>query len=130
MKQILSGILLCIYLVGATEAYQLLKLPALVTHFADHRFATPGLDIATFLEMHYNTSPHDALPADWQQDMQLPFKTHGENFGIVPLSHFPPPPIASDHQPATWMYACHRARPADFYSGQHRQEIFQPPRMV
>jgi hypothetical protein len=65
--------LLVIYLFGATDGHQLLKLPFLVSHFVKHKRENFNITIAAFLKMHYvDPQPMDA---DYAQDMQLPFKT-------------------------------------------------------
>lgn len=52
---------------------ELLKLPALITHYIQHFEQNRGLSIAEFMDMHYmqNNDPD----SDYQQDMQLPFKS-------------------------------------------------------
>jgi len=63
-----------VYLFGATDAYQLLKIPALINHFMLHRSENPDITFAQFFKMHYNGKI--TVDADFEKDMQLPFKTH------------------------------------------------------
>jgi hypothetical protein len=65
--------MMAVYLFGATNAYQLLKLPLLVTHYVRHKQESPYITLGSFFKMHYiDKQPFDA---DYAQDMQLPFKT-------------------------------------------------------
>ena len=62
-----------VYLFGATDADQLLKIPLLVTHFIKHKQESPYMTLGSFFRMHYvDPQPFDA---DYKEDMQLPFKT-------------------------------------------------------
>lgn len=62
-----------VYLFGATDADQLLKIPLLVTHYIKHKKESPYMTLGSFFKMHYiDPQPFDA---DYSQDMQLPFKT-------------------------------------------------------
>lgn len=73
MKEKAAIFVMFIYLFGATDAYQLLKLPLLVTHFIKHKKESPHITLGSFFKMHYvDPQPMDA---DYTQDMQLPFKT-------------------------------------------------------
>lgn len=65
--------LLTAYLFSTTELHQLLKLPAVFAHFADHRKGNKDISFLQFLNMHYmHGSPKDK---DYSEDMKLPFKT-------------------------------------------------------
>ncbi len=76
MKKTVTILLLAIYLFGSTQAGQLLKLPLLVTHYVQHKAENPQISFLAFLKIHYvDPQPYDA---DYQQDMQLPFKTLGD----------------------------------------------------
>ena len=67
------GLLLGVYLAGSTPLSELFKLPALVSHFIEHRRADPSISIVHFIVLHYfSGNIHDA---DHDRDMQLPFKS-------------------------------------------------------
>lgn len=67
-----------IYLFGATNACQFLKLPLLVTHYLKHKTESPYITFGSFFKMHYiDPQPFDA---DYEQDMQLPFKKTPDTF--------------------------------------------------
>jgi hypothetical protein len=73
VKKPLAIVLTAIYLFGATDASQLLKLPLLVSHYIKHKKENPYTTLGSFFKMHYvDPQPYDA---DYTQDMQLPFKT-------------------------------------------------------
>lgn len=73
MKRLSVICLFALYLVSATEARQLLKLPVLFEHYAEHTRLNPEMSFADFMCMHYaGYHPDDG---DQDRDMQLPFKT-------------------------------------------------------
>ena len=73
VKKTLAILLTSIYLFGATDASQLLKLPLLISHYINHKKENPNTTLVSFFKMHYvDPQPYDA---DYSQDMQLPFKT-------------------------------------------------------
>jgi hypothetical protein len=73
VKEKAAVFLLVIYLFGATDAYQLLKLPQLAGHYVKHKRESPYMTLGSFFKMHYiDPQPFDS---DYKQDMRLPFKT-------------------------------------------------------
>lgn len=80
MKKYASIFLLSLYVFGATDAYQLLKLPVFIQHYITHKQQNPALSIAGFLQIHYNDGLL-VVDDDFEQDMQLPFKTSQVSFG-------------------------------------------------
>ncbi len=57
----------------STELCQLSKSPILIQHYTEHKAADKSISFFGFLKIHYfNGNPHDA---DYDRDMQLPFKT-------------------------------------------------------
>ena len=77
MKKLISVAILSLYLITATEFYQLLKLPLLIDHFIQHKEENKSVTLLSFLQMHYIDPT--VKDADYEQDMKLPFKTHSEN---------------------------------------------------
>jgi hypothetical protein len=72
LKKLITIFFLAVYLFATTDAYQLLKLPVVFQHFAEHRAENKNIGFLEFLDMHYmHGSPKDA---DYDRDMQLPFK--------------------------------------------------------
>lgn len=73
MKRFTAILLLTAYLFSTTELYQLLKLPMVFEHFAEHQKKNKNISFLQFLDMHYmHGSPKDQ---DYSEDMKLPFKT-------------------------------------------------------
>jgi hypothetical protein len=79
-------LLTSLYLLGATEAYQLLKLPFLFEHYKTHQKYTEGLTFSKFIDNHYFTNT--AYDSDYQQDMQLPFKTSNRTVSLLNFDSF------------------------------------------
>lgn len=89
---------MALYLLGTTEAGQVLKLPLLVEHYIKHKGESPGITLFSFFKMHYvDPQPYDA---DYQQDMELPFKTCLYFFTLTPPSILPILPQLSFKVPA------------------------------
>ncbi len=66
--------LLSIYLICITELIQLVKLPALIEHYTEHKEKNNGLSLFDFLVIHY-AQPNDN-DGDEDKEMKLPFKSH------------------------------------------------------
>lgn len=126
LKKTIGILLLCIYLFGATDAYQLLKLPLLVSHYEQHKYENPRITLIQFFKMHYNGEIK--IDSDFQQDMQLPFKTH-ETECCLTLNIIVPPQIQVTqqlHEPVANEY---NVLNDDVPSSLITQSIFQPPRI-
>ncbi len=87
MKKITTIFFLFIYLFSTTEAIQLLKIPSIFEHYAEHKKENPNISIVGFLEIHYmHGSPRDA---DYDKDMKLPFKTPSDCISVVTMAIIP-----------------------------------------
>ena len=86
MKKAAIIFLTSLYLLGATEAYQLLKLPFLFEHYKTHQKYTQGLTFSKFIDNHYFTTT--TYDSDYQQDMQLPFKTSNITVSLLNFDSF------------------------------------------
>ena len=90
MKKAVALFFLLTYLFGSTDASQLIRLPLLVKHYIRHKTEDPSITVMAFLKMHYvGEQPFDA---DYQQDMQLPFKTCVDAFLVNPPTILPEVP--------------------------------------
>ncbi len=87
------GLLLAVYVAAATPAGELLKLPALIGHFAEHRQENPRMTVLSFVILHYFSG--DVRDADYERDMQLPFKSVDIPLSVFSALHFPPEPTAA-----------------------------------
>ena len=70
-----------LYLLGATEAYQLLKMPYLIEHYKTHKQFNHELSFSTFIDIHY--FENQTYDSDYQQDMQLPFKSSNRTISLL-----------------------------------------------
>lgn len=73
MRKRAAYIFLAIYLLGATELNQLLKMPLLIEHYMEHKLDNGSLSLLSFMYMHYVGDDGDAT--DEQKDQNLPFKS-------------------------------------------------------
>ena len=81
VKKFITISLISLYLLGATEAYQLLKVPYLVEHYRMHKQYNKGLSFSKFIDMHYLSN--QTYDSDYQQDMQLPFKSSNRTISLL-----------------------------------------------
>jgi hypothetical protein len=81
VKNTIVIFLTSLYLLGATEAYQLMKLPYLFEHYKTHQQFDNGLSFSKFIDMHYFQS--QTYDSDYQQDMQLPFKSSNRTVSLL-----------------------------------------------
>jgi len=85
MKRILAFAFLSIYLFSTTEFHELLKLPAMASHYTEHKKEKPGISLWQFLCIHY--AHGDVNDHDHDKDMKLPFKAHDNcgGFNLITL---------------------------------------------
>jgi hypothetical protein len=87
LKKTTAIFFFAVYLLSTTEAHQLLKLPVVFQHFAEHKLENKDISFLQFLDMHYmHGSPKDK---DYDRDMQLPFKTANECVFSVSVAFVP-----------------------------------------
>ncbi len=126
MRRALTILLFFIYLVGSTEAYQLLKVPGLIVHYVKHCKEDPTTTVQSFLALHYQEET--VYDADWQQDMQLPFKTHEDDLGLMALCYYPPLHMATMKAPVSIVPENQYPTRHEFVPSCYAADIFQPPK--
>jgi len=73
VKKRAAYIFLAIYLLGATQLHQLLKMPLLIEHYMEHKLDNGNLSLIGFMYQHY---VGDGGNANYdQKDQNLPFKS-------------------------------------------------------
>jgi len=118
--------LLAAYLNSFTNFGELVKLPAMIKHYAEHQQETPNIGFIEFLHIHYvhsNLSDKDA-----SKDMQMPFKSTANTSLMVfsycvPSPEFTLCPILFNTLDDT--LSCLKNQ---FYSSGYNSAIWQPPR--
>ena len=73
MKRLCAVCLLFIFSMNLLEAHQLVKLPAFIHHFQEHKVSNKSLTIWEFLDLHYANPSKDTPDSDHGK---LPFKSH------------------------------------------------------
>jgi hypothetical protein len=73
MRRAISILFLSLSLLAQTEFHQLLKIPVLIQHFIEHCEKDANTSLIAFLKEHY--SAFDERDADYDRDMELPFKS-------------------------------------------------------
>jgi hypothetical protein len=82
MKPAIAKFLIAIYLFSFTPLKELNRIPLLFIHYAQHLEEDSTMTVAQFFDMHYMHGI--VFDEDYEQDMQLPFKT----FDFSPLPVF------------------------------------------
>lgn len=115
-----------LYILGATEAYQLLKLPFLFEHYKTHQKFNQQLTFSKFIDIHYFTTA--TYDSDYQQDMQLPFKSSNRTVSLLNFdSYF----IAKLFVEPIVFFTSQKKHPLyndRDYASNKLDNIFQPPR--
>lgn len=125
MKRVIAIFFLLTYLFGGTDASQVIKFPLLVRHYIKHKQEDPSITVISFLKMHYvGKQPIDS---DYQQDMQLPFKTCGDVFMANPPTILPAVPQLSCNSPVV-IPVKHSLLDDRAPLYRFPQSIFQPPK--
>jgi hypothetical protein len=113
-------------LFSTTQLSELLKLPLLIEHYAEHKEENKGLTFLRFLEIHYTqNTPQDA---DFHKNMKLPFKS-ATTSNITSISLCAPLPQYKQ-DPIIYFINDQQSFP-DFsftYSSAYLSTIWQPPK--
>ncbi len=126
MRKVTTIFLTALYILGATEAYQLLKLPFLFEHYKTHQKFNQQLTFSKFIDIHYFTTT--TYDSDYQQDMQLPFKSSNRTVSLLNFdSYF----IAKLFVEPILLFTSQKEHPLyndRDYASNKLDNIFQPPR--
>jgi hypothetical protein len=87
LKKGVTIFFLLIYLLSVTEAHQLLKIPVVFEHFAEHKKDDKSISFFGFLQMHYMQG--SKKDKDYERDMQLPFKTSANCIAAIANDYIP-----------------------------------------
>lgn len=126
LKNLIAIFLLATYLFSATELHQVLKLPVIFQHFAEHKKQNKQLTLLEFLDIHYmHGSPMDA---DHDRDMKLPFKTISAfNLALGPVIT-PDQPGLTIFSPAFIITNTFENTNDDLLPSEQLSSIYHPPR--
>jgi hypothetical protein len=83
LKKLITLILFAVYLISGTGLREMVKLPALVQHFYEHKLLNSQITFSEYLTDHYNNIPH--TDNDEERDNQLPFKRVDSNTSFSPV---------------------------------------------
>lgn len=116
---------LFLYLSTTTEFSQLFKLPVLWQHYQEHLQGSEYVSFMNFLTLHYFNG--DVRDADYERDMQLPFKT-SSTYEVSSVVSILPAPLATVESPV--YHRLSEIVPSDdtFVSSQFLSAIWQPPK--
>lgn len=118
--------ILVAYLFSTTELHQLLKLPIVFQHYKEHKAWNSGISFLDFLDMHYmHGSPQYA---DYDQDMQLPFKSFDKCLTASIPVIVPQNIKIAVHQPVKIKKQTRFVLVDDFIPSLYLSRIWQPPK--
>ncbi|WP_276361693.1 hypothetical protein [Daejeonella sp. H1SJ63] len=126
MKKAISILLLSAFLISTTELYQILKLPLLIEHFAEHKRLNEGTTLWTFLKIHY--SNNNIRYGDYDKDMRLPFKSHDGCVNILSPTFAPTLYSYKVAKPFESEINTFKAQYKIFFKSAYLSNIWQPPR--
>ncbi len=125
MKNIIAIFFLLTYLFGATDASQVIRFPLLVKHYMRHKGDDPSITVMSFLKLHY--VGQQPIDSDYQQDMQLPFKTPTDVYMVSSPTILPVEPQLSFHVPVV-IQVKHSLLNDQVPPYRFPHQIFQPPK--
>jgi len=125
MRRVNAIALLLFYLLANTELVEIVRLPILFEHFAEHKQQNKDIRFLDFIVLHYFSS--DVKDADYERDQQLPFRgVLGEELSApfaLPVGAFEGPlPRIPDAILKVEMYV------SRFHSSLFQFTIWQPPK--
>lgn len=126
LKRIFAITLLSVYLISLTELNQLVKLPLLVEHFIKHKEKDSQLSLLAFLDMHY--AHGDVKDADYDEDMQLPFKSHDKCVNASFISFVPNNFDDLSAKPVLTENKIYSVYSEQFIQSSYLSFIWQPPK--
>ncbi|MGV3530022.1 MAG: hypothetical protein ACO1OO_14060 [Flavisolibacter sp.] len=127
MKKGIAIFFFAVYLLSTTQFSEVLKLPVLIEHFVEHRTDNSELSFLRFLSIHYlHGTPKDA---DFDRDMQLPFKDISESSFTAATYTAPAPIFINVKKPVYKPGEENLFAGTANYSYQYLSSIWQPPRV-
>jgi hypothetical protein len=126
MQKWVARFFLIVMCCSQTELHQLIKIPVFWQHLQEHRAENPSISLTDFIVLHYFSG--DVRDADYDRDMQLPFKSHHSEtcYQLSPSLL----PTITTVPAATFAQA-----PTQFHNGyigtvytQYCADIWQPPK--
>ncbi len=101
-----------------TPLAELLKVPALISHFIKHQ-ANTGINLQEFLTEHYNPDHNDQ---DIPEDNNLPFKN------VIVVSMAATLPVQFSLPPGNHYYHRNMSNYEVFFPNAFKAALFHPPR--
>ena len=129
MKKASAILFLTIYLSSTVAAQQLVKLPVVFQHYKEHKQWDNKIGFFQFLAIHYlHGSPKDA---DYDRDMQLPFKTSGDYVSTIAIAFVSLiVPVSINAKPVEIILDNNYIVKDQFVFSSYLANIWQPPRTV
>lgn len=81
MKRLMAYILLSSILISNTEMHEIFMLPALYSHYMDHKSEQESISLVDFIQIHYLDEDGDS--SDNSDERKMPFKGHYSTVSIA-----------------------------------------------
>lgn len=126
MKQLIAILLLLVYTCTGAVLEQFQKAPLLYVHYQEHQALDQGISASEFVVIHYLSG--NVKDADYDRDMQLPFKT--TDFFSAATAQVVVPPLFTELNftihllPSAYVVVKNES----FIPSQYLSSIWQPPR--
>ena len=127
LKKLIAILFCCAYLFSTTELHELIKLPLLIEHFAEHREQNKHITLWQFLYIHYAMG--DVKDADYEEDMKLPFKSHDNCVAGNTTIYLSLSEKLSIQKPVQFLEKKIFETEDQFLHTSFRSNIWQPPRV-
>ncbi len=122
LKQICSYCLILVVLFYTTPLKQLLKVPAMLEHYKEHKALDHRISFLDFVFMHYVGD--DGVTYDNDKDMQLPFKKSDRASFEAYSSLGTELSFMASHEPTTVCYVLYKSK---FLSDPYYGDLLKPP---
>lgn len=125
MRKAVAAFFLTIILLAQSPLQQLLKLPVLMEHFAEHKIRSRGeISFFEFIHLHYFTTHPDDGDAD--RDQQLPFRS--SEVIMMGSTVMVPEQILPGFEPPVFKERTYPLFNVTGFSSLFAYDIWQPPK--
>ncbi|MEC5156704.1 hypothetical protein [Chryseobacterium sp. MP_3.2] len=127
MKKWLSYLLLLTYFTSFSEVRQIVKMPSLIEHFISHKIGNSDMSLYAFFKMHYIDD--QIVDSDYNQDMNLPFKTLDFSNSALTLNIPPEKGIIMGKRNLVYVDFSNKFSYSEKFYTSVYQNIWEPPKI-
>lgn len=124
MRKKIAILFIIVFLVSTTEFAQLLKVPVLIEHYAEHKAYNTDLSFLGFLQIHYCNNLKETSDPIHEK---LPFVSHINTISFIGIVYSIPPILFEKVKINTTHNKIH-AFNEDIMESSYLSSIWQPPK--